>query len=360
MQLRPRQWLRRFARKKQVRSVAVSDYRTANTDTTVCVVGLGNQGLKLATWAAAMGYRLAGACDLRSDRLEAFRQAHRFVPVTTTVRELPQADICIVATLPPGRRQLVEALCEQGLRRILCEKPIADTLETAAWIWGVDRRSACRIRVNHPYFWSPDYARLKGLLDGQAVGPLESIDVSFKPKGFANIGCHQFAMVLQATDATIGEVERAWFNTETGLSRGAGLLDPNGRAVCRLSTGVPVRISNDHSWNASRTVMTFNCSGGRIEMCEESRVMRITDLAGHTEADVVYTCACSGGGAALSARHRLLDSALSALLSDTPDGNVATAYRALEAVVGAQVSYERQASVRFPLDPATATPFRFS
>jgi phosphoglycerate dehydrogenase-like enzyme len=96
-------------------------YKTKNIGKKVALVGLGNQGFKLANQILEMGYSLKGICDLDSQKLQAGRRLSENIFVTTSIKELlaRSSDIVVIATQAESHLQLISLAIKMGVRKIL-------------------------------------------------------------------------------------------------------------------------------------------------------------------------------------------------------------------------------------------------
>jgi len=86
---------------------------------------------------------------------------------------LARGDIDLVSICSPDRlhaRQALDALAAGA--HVLCEKPIATTLEDAAALVRAVRETGLIFAAGHNYRFYPQFARLKALVDEGAVGEL--------------------------------------------------------------------------------------------------------------------------------------------------------------------------------------------
>ena len=84
-------------------------------------------------------------------------------------------DIVCVATHPGLHRDIVEAAVEAGAKGIVCEKPLALSLEDGDAIVAACRAAGCVLSVNHSRRWNPVFIKAKEMLDDGAIGDLISM-----------------------------------------------------------------------------------------------------------------------------------------------------------------------------------------
>lgn len=84
-------------------------------------------------------------------------------------------DVLCIATHPGLHRPIVEAAVAHGVKGILCEKPLALSLEDADAIVAACAAAGCTLVVNHSRRWNPAYVKAKEMLDRGAIGELVSL-----------------------------------------------------------------------------------------------------------------------------------------------------------------------------------------
>jgi predicted dehydrogenase len=113
---------------------------------------------------------LAAGCDADEERRRLF--AERWgVPVYADAEEMllkHRPALLVVATHPDSHYHYCRMAASLGVKVVVCEKPLADTLAGARKIAGL---RGVRIITNHERRYSEDYIRAKAVLDGGKLGP---------------------------------------------------------------------------------------------------------------------------------------------------------------------------------------------
>lgn len=138
-----------------------------------------------ATLQSMPNLELAAVCDLVPELLDDF--------TTTWGSELPNAntytdyremlaaenlDILVVATSDNRHTDIVVAGAEAGAKGILCEKPLATTLEDADRMIRVCEEQDVPLHVNHNRRWNPLMHMVRDEIRSGLIGNLGSIVVS--------------------------------------------------------------------------------------------------------------------------------------------------------------------------------------
>lgn len=144
-------------------------------------VGIIGAGVMFGHHAAALKAlenraRLIGVADLDESKLRSASARH-FVPYTyTDHRKLlarDDIDIVTITTPPSAHEQLVVEALDAG-KHVICEKPLAHTLEAADRIIDIASRSQGRLTVGYQHRFWPEIKKLVWLRDNGWLGDLQS------------------------------------------------------------------------------------------------------------------------------------------------------------------------------------------
>ena len=164
----------------------------------------------------------------------------------------------------------IELAVQSGVRGILCDKPLATSLEE------LDRISAACQDVPLLFAldrrWYARYRFLRGQLADGIIGPVTSI-TAYGLSNLINHGCHWYDTLL----ALAGDVAPEWvsgfvedISGEPAESRKR--LDPSGRAQIGLSNGVVLYITADGRHQGPGLPMSFEVIGenGRLFLLNDA------------------------------------------------------------------------------------------
>lgn len=208
------------------------------------IFGLGRMGLRHLEVLTSMGFDIAAAVDpgdaaraaaaerfnIASDRLHGNAEGAK--------PALAGADLVVIATTAPSHAELTILSAEAGVKNILCEKPMAVSLDQAKAMIAACTKAGARLAVNHQMRALPHYAWAKARFGSDtAQGDLASLTVTAGNFGLAMNGSHYFELFRYSTGAPVEEVQ-AWFD-ETILPnpRGAEFADRSGCVRARAVTG---------------------------------------------------------------------------------------------------------------------------
>lgn len=143
----------------------------------VAVVGLGTAGRLMAgAFAAHPGITLAAVVDpVAAVREEVARQRNtRALPDIESAVAAPDIDAIYIAT-PTPLHAAHTLLAAQAGKHVLCEKPMAATLDEALAMVDAADRAGVVLMVGHSRSYEAPYAKMREILDSGALGAVRMI-----------------------------------------------------------------------------------------------------------------------------------------------------------------------------------------
>jgi predicted dehydrogenase len=251
------------------------------------IVGFGGMGQRHYRAYAPTPCDVVAICDWRPDRVHAVLPDFPCDRIYTDYRALLDAhgdfDIVSVASNGPTHAEIAIAVMEHGVPRVMLEKPIATNLDAARAVADCANRHGTRLAVNHVRRWSPDYLRLKAMIDGGVVGRLRHIYFSCGSTGLGNFVSHAFDQMRWFYEAEATTVT-AWIDqTGTPNPRGKDFVDPGGYAVVGFAGGQRgfVDASED---TGVQYIFNFVGEYGRVVVDELNNTWRIRTRGRETRA----------------------------------------------------------------------------
>lgn len=119
---------------------------------------------------------LIAAADVMPERLSGFCNEYRVQRQFADAADLiadPDVDLVVVATPPAAHEVLVIAALDAG-KYVLCEKPLAHSVESAARIAAAEARHPGRLSVNFQLRFAPAFRRMLWLIENGWIGTIES------------------------------------------------------------------------------------------------------------------------------------------------------------------------------------------
>jgi predicted dehydrogenase len=87
-------------------------------------------------------------------------------------------DIFFIATHPDTHFEMVKKAVSAGIKVIVCEKPLADSLKKAKKIAAYHKDKKTKIITNHERRYSNNYINVKNIIDKKIYGKLLSVSAS--------------------------------------------------------------------------------------------------------------------------------------------------------------------------------------
>jgi len=120
---------------------------------------------------------ISAGCDIKLKRRNLFAKKWNcpvFGNPTEMIKEI-NPDIVFIATHPDTHLEMTEKAIEQGVKVIVCEKPLADKLVRAKKIAQYHKKGIAKIITNHERRYSNNYIWAKKRIDENTYGKLLSV-----------------------------------------------------------------------------------------------------------------------------------------------------------------------------------------
>ena len=154
-------------------------------------------------------------------------------------------DIVCIATRQTQHAEQVEAAVAAGVRGILCDKPLATSLEEVDRITAACRGAGVPLAFGLDRRWTARYRWARAAVAAGAVGRVTGV-MAYAVQNLINHGCHWYDVALSLA----GDPDVAWVS---GLVDDTGntppdsprRLDPPGRGQVGLSNGATLYVTPD-------------------------------------------------------------------------------------------------------------------
>jgi predicted dehydrogenase len=219
-----------------------------------------------------LGVPFVGICDQSEAALEAAKselQLPNRTLYTDPVRLLAEGrpECVIVSTTAPSHCALTCAAAAAGARYILCEKPMAVSLEQCDQMLSACAARGARLGINHQMRFMEQYTEPKRLMASPELGGVRSVTVVAGNFGLAMNACHYFEMFRYLADEPAIDAT-AWFSSERVPNpRGAHFEDRAGSI--RLTTESGVRFYLEAGSDQGHGLhVTYAARNGRLTVDE--------------------------------------------------------------------------------------------
>jgi predicted dehydrogenase len=244
----------------------------------VCVIGVGRMGRRHITAARGAGLELAGFFDQSPEALAttlaecgvednlAFADASRMLASAR-----PEA--VVISTTAPSHCEFVCAAADAGVQYVLCEKPMASSLEQCDRMIAACRSSGAKLAVNHQMRFMEQYTDIKALIGTPEFGGLRSMVVTASNFGLAMNGSHYFEAFRYLADEAVAEIS-CWFDPNNVPNpRGPQYIDRSGQLRAVSASGVRLIMELGADLGHGIEVV-YGCRNGQILVDELTGFMR--------------------------------------------------------------------------------------
>ena len=245
---------------------------------TAAVVGLGRMGLRHLQVLCELGMKISGLSDI--NRASAIAAGQSYAPEAAIYENaadmlqdrMPEA--VVIATTADSHKDLVLAAVGNGAKWILCEKPMAVSLEEANSMTAACAEAGVKLAINHQMRFMPNYFRIKELIGTEGLGALASIVVSGSNFGLAMNASHFFEVFRYITDENATVVFADFEDDIVANPRGPQFEDRSGRLIAKNSNGQAIYIdfSVNAGWGLS---VAYICRYGQIHVDELGGEVRV-------------------------------------------------------------------------------------
>jgi len=244
----------------------------------ICVVGVGRMGRRHITAARAAGFELAGVFDQSAEAL-ATTVAECNLDNGLTFNDTGQMlafarpDAVVIATTAPSHCEFVCAAAAAGVRYILCEKPMASSLEECDRMTAACRAAGAKLAVNHQMRFMEQYTDIKALIDTPEFGGLRSMVVAASNFGLAMNGSHYFEAFRYMAGEAVAEIS-CWFDpSNVPNPRGPQYVDRSGQLRGISASGV--RLIMEFGGDLGHGIqVVYGCRNGQILVDELAGFVR--------------------------------------------------------------------------------------
>lgn len=123
-------------------------------------------------WQRMNDVLITGICDTQEGRAEKVRQTYGFKNAYTRIEAMlseEEPDFIDIITPPNTHLELCHLAATKGIH-IICQKPLAPSLEEAGQLTKLISNSPCRMMVHENFRFQPWHREIKKLLNSQTIG----------------------------------------------------------------------------------------------------------------------------------------------------------------------------------------------
>jgi predicted dehydrogenase len=208
-----------------------------------CAIGLGRMGRRHLQIVNNLGYTIAGVYDPLSSSVEqAIKEFNLPQEVifdsAETMLKTVKPDALVIASTAPSHCDYVCMAAEVRVRYVLCEKPLAVSIEQCDRMIAACEASGTLLAVNHQMMFMEQYSLVKEMVSSNVFGGLRSVTVSASNFGLAMNGAHYFEMFRYLTGEEIDTIS-FWADEEKVPNpRGSQYEDISGQLRALTLSGI--------------------------------------------------------------------------------------------------------------------------
>lgn len=226
---------------------------------------------------------VVGVCDLDDGLLQSFKETWQDVwpklNLYTNYKQMfeaEQPDIVSVVTSDHAHKEITVAAAESSAKAILCEKPIATTLDDADAMINAAKKNDVLLSIEHSRRWYPGYLEAREIIRSGQIGPLRTIVCemfSSRAMMFRN-GTHFVDMVCFFAQGNpvwlMGDLEDGFEHFTEYKSDGGHdpATDPYASSYIKFDNGVRAFL-NFYKTELPGSKLSLTCDLGRIEISDQ-------------------------------------------------------------------------------------------
>lgn len=182
------------------------------------VIGVGRMGRRHIQMLKNNDIAIDGVCDTFPDALKLAQDEHQlnqnqlYSDASEMLNKL-QPEIVVIATTAPSHCDYTLLAASNNAQYILCEKPMAVSLEQCDQMIATCAEKGIGLAINHPMRYMERHTKPKELIHTPKFGELRSMTVVGGNVGLAMIGTHYFETFRYISEENPQTVQ-AWFSDE--------------------------------------------------------------------------------------------------------------------------------------------------
>lgn len=245
-----------------------------------CAIGLGRMGRRHLQVAKMLGFDIVGVYDPLPESISLAKDEFA-IPSNCIFDNVDQMlhftkpEAIVISSTAPSHCNYVVQSAQAGVRYILCEKPMAVSIDECELMIAVCADHGAKLAINHQMRFMDQYAIVKELITTPELGGLRSIMVSGSNFGLAMNAVHYFEMFRYLTEEEV-DVINFWADEAILPNpRGKQYEDRSGhlRAVTPSGVRLLMELGSDLG-NGIQVI--YNCLYGQILVDEVAGFMRYT------------------------------------------------------------------------------------
>ncbi len=239
----------------------------------VGIIGLGRMGRRHVQVLKNLGFEIAGIYDpLRASVDLAIKECDLSESVVCNSAESlirnSELDGLVIASTAPSHCEYVCLAAKSGIRYILCEKPMAVSIDECDRMIRACQASGSHLAVNHQMQFMEQYTSIRKIAESDAMGGLRGVIVSASNFGLSMNGSHYFEMLRYISGGGLVDTVSFWADEAIVPNpRGPQYQDRSGQVHTTLNNGVRAYLELGGDLGHGVNVI-YNCRYGQIQVDE--------------------------------------------------------------------------------------------
>lgn len=203
----------------------------------IVVIGCGPMGLRhIEAIKKSSKLNLLGVSDIDITKKDFFKnKGIKFESDWKSFSKTCHLDCIVISTNGPSHKNLTTEAVKLGVKNILCEKPMATSLDDASKMLQICNRNNVRLSINHSRRWMQPYIDLKNLIKKKIIGDIRHFSFQFGGGQLASNGGHLWDLARFLSSSNPKSVISIMDSKTSINPRGKQYNDPGGYGLIKFS-----------------------------------------------------------------------------------------------------------------------------
>lgn len=319
------------------------------------LIGLGPMGMRHFKSCKNLGFKNIFLCDLKLNRVIKLQKKNFYQEWKSLIKN-QNLDILIVSSTADSHYEIVKFAIQNGVKKIICEKPITNCLSQAKDLINLSKKKKTIVTVNYIRRWSSSYSKLKRLLESRRMGGIKNIYFEMGGGQLASNGGHLFDLCLYLTGSKPKSIFSKIDISNTPHPRGKKFKDPGAFGILRLNNNIRVFFDMMEDYGTPILIKIL-CKYGNVIIDEKNKEWRIyarkikDQKIPLTKRPILEKIKFKGHGMIdfVKSSEKTIQDILKAKKINDPACNIQDGYNSLELAIAAYYSFKKNKEVRLPL-----------
>lgn len=183
-------------------------------------------------------------------------------------------DLLIIASTAFTHAEIVKFASNSGIKKIICEKPIATSLGDAREMIKTCNRNKTKLSINHSKRWYASYISLKNMIKKGVIGKIRNITIEMAGGQLGSNGGHHWDLIRFLTGSEFDKLTGFIDKTGTKNPRGSAYIDPGAYGLLILKNNIRIYFDMSEDFGTP-FFMKITGEFGRITIDEKNNKYEI-------------------------------------------------------------------------------------